>query len=89
VPEDALLPLGGAVFVWLVKAGAADRREVTIGVRTAGWAEIVAGVEAGDSVVVGGAERLFPGAKVMAQVVERRRGAQTAESTAVARPPAR
>lgn len=83
VPEDALLPLGGAVFVWLVKAGAADRREVTIGVRTAGWAEIVAGVEAGDSVVVGGAERLFPGAKVMAQVVERRRGQPSgAESTA-------
>jgi len=82
VPEDALLPLGGAVFVWLVKAGAADRREVTIGVRTAGWTEIVAGVEAGDSVVVGGAERLFPGAKVMAQVVERRRGVQTAESAA-------
>ena len=82
VPEDALLPLGGAIFVWLVKGGAADRREVTIGVRTAGWAEIVAGMEAGDTVVVGGAERLFPGAKVMAQMVERRRGVQTAESTA-------
>ncbi|HJS44738.1 MAG TPA: efflux RND transporter periplasmic adaptor subunit, partial [Gemmatimonadales bacterium] len=84
VPEDALLPLGGATFVWVVKDGAADRRQVSIGVRTAGWAEIQGGgVEAGDQVVVGGAERLFPGAKVMAQVVERRRGQPTgAESTA-------
>ena len=83
VPEDALLPLGGATYVWVVKDGAADRREVSLGVRTAGWAEILGGgVEAGDQVVVGGAERLFPGAKVMPQVVERRRGAQPAESTA-------
>jgi membrane fusion protein (multidrug efflux system) len=92
VPEDALLPLGGATYVWVVKDGAADRRQVSLGVRTAGWAEILGGgVEAGDQVVVGGAERLFPGAKVMAQVVERRRGQPTgAESTATkaADPPA-
>ena len=87
VPEDALLPLGGATFVWVVKDGAADRREVSLGVRTAGWAEIIGGgVEAGDQVVVGGAERLFPGAKVMAQLVERRRGVQTAESAAAKTP---
>jgi membrane fusion protein, multidrug efflux system len=84
VPEDALLPLGGATFVWVVKDGAADRRQVSIGVRTAGWAEILGGgVEAGDQVVVGGAERLFPGAKAMAQVVQRSRGRPTGqESTA-------
>jgi len=40
-------------------------------------------VQAGDQVVVGGLERLFPGAPVMPQVVERHRGAPTgAESTA-------
>jgi membrane fusion protein (multidrug efflux system) len=84
VPEDAVLPLGGAIYVWVVKDGAADRRQVSIGVRTAGWAEIMGGaVDAGDQVVVGGAERLFPGAKVMARVVERPRGPPTgAESTA-------
>ena len=87
VPEDALLPLGGAIFVWVVKEGAADRREVALGVRTAGWAEILGGgVEAGDQVVVGGAERLFPGAKVMAQPVERRRGVQTTESATAKTP---
>ncbi|MFN2572367.1 MAG: efflux RND transporter periplasmic adaptor subunit [Gemmatimonadales bacterium] len=84
VPEDAILPLQGATFVWVVKDGKADRRQITLGVRTAGWAEVQGGaVEPGDSVVVGGLERLFPGAKVMAQLVERHRGAPTgAESTA-------
>jgi membrane fusion protein (multidrug efflux system) len=82
VPEDAILPLQGATFVWVVKDGKADRRQVTLGVRTAGWAEILGGgVEAGDQVVVGGLERLFPGATVMAQVVERHRGAPAAAAT--------
>jgi len=85
VPEDAILPLQGATFVWVVKEGKADRRQVTLGVRTAGWAEILGGaVEPGDQVVVGGIERLFPGATVMAQVVERRRGTPAA-ATAEAR----
>jgi membrane fusion protein (multidrug efflux system) len=87
VPEDAILPLEGSTFVWVVKDGKADRRAITLGVRTAGWAEILGGgVEAGDQVVVGGLERLFPQAPVMPQVVERRRGGQPAESTATAPP---
>lgn len=89
VPEDALLPLQGSTYVWVVKDGKADRRQVTLGVRTAGWAEIRGGgVEAGDQVVVGGLERLFPGATVMAQMVERHRGVQTTESTAATTRPA-
>jgi membrane fusion protein (multidrug efflux system) len=88
VPEDALVPVQGATFIWVIKAGKADRRQVSVGVRTAGWAEIQGGVEAGDSVVVGGGERLFPTAPVMARLVERHRGAPTGqESTAgTARP---
>ena len=83
VPEDALLPTQGATFVWVVKDGKANQHQVTVGVRTAGWAEVRSGVEAGDQVVVGGLERLFPNAPVMARVVERHRGAPTgAESTA-------
>ncbi len=90
VPEDALLPMQGATFIWVIKAGKADRRQVSVGVRTAGWAEIQGGVEAGDSVVVGGGERLFPTAPVMARLVERHRGAPVAqESTAATNRPAR
>src|SRR2546426_5481688 len=84
VPEDAILPLQGSTFVWVVKDGKTDRRQVTLGVRTAGWGELQGGgIEAGDQVVVGGAGRLVPNAPVMPQVVERHRGAPTgAESTA-------
>jgi len=89
VPEDAILPVQGSTYVWVVKEGKADRRQVTLGVRTAGWAEIQGGgIDAGDQVVVGGAERLFPGAPLMAQVVERHRGAQTTESGGAAAPAA-
>jgi membrane fusion protein (multidrug efflux system) len=89
VPEDALLPMQGATFIWVIKDGKADRRQVSVGVRTAGWAEIHGGVEAGDSVVVGGAERLFPTAPVMARLVERHRGVPTGqESTSATTHPA-
>ena len=89
VPEDALLPMQGATFVWVVKDAKATQRQVTVGVRTAGWAEVQSGVEAGDQVVVGGLERLFPNAPVMARVVERHRGAPTGqESTAATNRPA-
>jgi membrane fusion protein (multidrug efflux system) len=89
VPEDALLPMQGATFIWVIKQGKADRRQVGVGVRTAGWAEIQSGVEAGDSVVVGGAERLFPTAPVMARLIDRHRGAPTGqESTAASTRPA-
>jgi membrane fusion protein (multidrug efflux system) len=85
VPEDALLPMQGSTFVWVIKDGKADRRQVTVGVRTSGWAEVQGGVDAGDQVVVGGAERLFPSAPVMPKVIERRRGVPIgAESTAAA-----
>jgi len=89
VPEDAILPLEGSTFVWVVKDGKADRRAVTLGVRTAGWAEIQGGgVEAGDQVVVGGLERLFPGANVMAQVVQRSRGRPTGQESTATKPAA-
>lgn len=89
VPEDALLPMQGATFVWVVKDGKANQRQVAVGVRTAGWAEVQSGVEVGDQVVVGGLERLFPNAPVMARVVERHRGAPTGqESTAATTRPA-
>jgi membrane fusion protein (multidrug efflux system) len=89
VPEDALLPMQGATFVWVVKDGKATQQQVSVGVRTAGWAEIHGGVEPGDQVVVGGLERLFPNAPVMARVVERHRGVPTGqESTAATNRPA-
>ena len=71
VPEDAILPLQGADYVWAVTEGLATRRQVELGVRTPGFVELRAGAAAGDTVVVGGLERLTEGTPVMAILVER------------------
>jgi hypothetical protein len=47
---------------------------VVLGVRTPGYVEIRQGIEPGDQVVVGGSERLAPGALVRATVVDRTPG---------------
>jgi len=73
VAEDGILPLQGVDFVWVVADGKATRRQVTLGVRTPGWVEILDGVIAGEHVVVGGLERLVEGAAVLPTVVERHR----------------
>jgi membrane fusion protein (multidrug efflux system) len=72
IPEDAIVALRGETFVWVVKDGKAERRDVELGVRTPGFVEIKSGVSADEQVVVGGQERLAPGAPVMPRVVERR-----------------
>lgn len=77
VPEDALLPLQGAFFVWVSQESKATRRQVGIGVRTPGFVEVKSGVEAGEQVVVGGQERLFEGAALAPTVVDRTPPAKT------------
>jgi membrane fusion protein (multidrug efflux system) len=72
VPEDAILPLQGANFVWVVIDGKATRRQIGLGVRSPGFVEVTSGVDAGDQVVVGGQEKLGEGAPVKATVVERK-----------------
>ena len=71
IPEDAVLPLEGGDFVWVVADGVVTRRAVELGVRTPGFVEIRSGVIVGEPVVVGGLQRLFEGAPVMATEVER------------------
>jgi membrane fusion protein (multidrug efflux system) len=71
IAEDAVLPLQGNYFVWVVIDGKATRRQVELGVRTPGFVESRSGVEAGEQVVVGGQERLAEGAPAAATVVDR------------------
>jgi membrane fusion protein, multidrug efflux system len=87
IPEDAVLPLQGATFVWVIVNGKATRRPLELGVRTPGFVEAKNGVEAGEQVVVGGQERLSEGAPAAPKVVERapQRGGS---DTAAARQPA-
>ena len=72
VPEEAILPIQGATFVWVVTDGKAARQQVSIGVRIPGFVEIKSGIDAGDQVVVGGLERLSEGMPVNAAVVDRK-----------------
>ncbi len=72
IPEDAVLPLQGSNFVWVVADGKATRRQVELGVRTPGFVEVKTGVEDAEQVVVGGQERLAEGAPVQATLVQRR-----------------
>lgn len=71
VPEDAILPLEGRNFVWVVEEGRADRREVELGVRTPGFVEIRQGMSPGEQVVVGGLQQLREGAPVTPILVQR------------------
>ena len=82
IAEDAVLPLQGNNFVWVAANGKATRRQVELGVRTAGFVEARGGVEAGEQVVVAGQERLAEGAPVAPKVLDRlpQRGIESADS---------
>jgi membrane fusion protein (multidrug efflux system) len=81
IPEDAVIPLQGSTFVWVAERAKATRRQVELGVRTPGFVEVKSGVEPGETVVVGGQERLAEGAPVAPRLVPRappRRGEENA-----------
>lgn len=67
VPEQAIFPRGEKQFVYVVQDGKAALREVQLGQRIPGKAEVVAGLAAGETLVVSGIQRLNPGAPVTAQ----------------------
>ena len=83
IPEDAVLPLQGSNFVWVIADGKATRRQVELGVRTPGFVEVTSGVEEKEQVVVGGQERLGEGAPVNATLVQRRPTSGREESATV------
>ena len=67
IPEDAIQPLRTANIAWVVENGKASRRVVQLGVRSAGFVEVLSGVKAGELVVVGGLERMGEGMPLMAR----------------------
>ncbi|MGH2362555.1 MAG: efflux RND transporter periplasmic adaptor subunit, partial [bacterium] len=64
VPEEALSPRQGKQYLFLVENGRAVEREVELGARTPGLAEIRSGISAGDVVVLEGIQRLRDGVPV-------------------------
>ena len=64
IPEEALVPEQDKQYVYLVQDGKAVRREVRIGQRRPGSVEIVAGLVAGERVVVEGTVKVRDGGPV-------------------------
>jgi membrane fusion protein, multidrug efflux system len=64
VPEEALLAEGTRQFVFVIGDGRAAKREIKIGDRGAGEVEVVSGIKAGDSVVIGGIQKIRNGSAV-------------------------
>lgn len=68
VPEAAIVPRGGQTFVFQVSEGVASLRQVDVGERSPGIVEIASGIQAGDTVVVAGQQKLRDGSPVAPDV---------------------
>jgi RND family efflux transporter MFP subunit len=65
IPRDALVERGGQAFVYKVTDdGTAEQIAVSVQSTVGLWVSVAAGIEAGDRVIVRGAERLAPGQSV-------------------------
>ncbi len=64
VPEQALVPEQGDVFVFVVKDGSVAKRLIRIGQRRVGAVQVVQGLAAGELVVTEGTQKLRDGASV-------------------------
>ena len=64
IPEQALTPEAERQYVFVVDDGKAARREVRIGGRRPGTVEIIAGLQAGEQVIVEGTQKVRDGAPV-------------------------
>ena len=64
VPEEALLPEQGDVFVYVVQDGKAVKRKITTGQRSVGAVQVSDGLRDGELVVTEGTQKLRDGAGV-------------------------
>lgn len=64
VPEQVLVPEGGRMFVFVVRDGTVEKRQVQIGQRRVGEVQVVEGLAAGELVVTEGTQKLRDGATV-------------------------
>lgn len=66
IPEEALVPREGRQYVFVVQDGKAMEREVTLGARAPGLAEVRSGLESGAQVITEGTQRVRTGSPVQA-----------------------
>ena len=68
MPAEALIPDFNTAFVFVVRDGKAERREVVTGLRTDSRVQIVAGLEPGEMVVTSGLPQLRHGSAVTVEL---------------------
>lgn len=64
VPEQAVIPERGDLFVYVVAGGQVERRTVALGRRSPGEVEVLEGLAAGERVIVEGTQKVRPGVAV-------------------------
>ena len=64
IPEEAIMPMGQQLMVNLLVAGKVERRVIRIGQRLNGWAEVVEGLQGGETVISAGWQKVVPGREV-------------------------
>ncbi len=64
VPEQALVPRQGRQYVYVVEDGKAIEREVELGIRAPGLAEVRQGLRSGELVITEGTQKVRPGTPV-------------------------
>jgi len=64
IPEEALVPRQGRQFVFVIEDGKAVEKQVELGIRAPGLAEIRSGLTAGETVITEGTQKVRNGATV-------------------------
>ncbi len=64
IPEEAVVSFEGKSWVFVIRGNTAERRLVELGTRMPGRVEVLAGLRAGEEVIVGGQHRLHDGDRV-------------------------
>ena len=64
IPEEALVPRQGRQFVFVIEDGKAVERQVELGARAPGLAEVRSGLAAGDTIITEGTQKVRNGAAV-------------------------
>jgi membrane fusion protein (multidrug efflux system) len=64
IPEEALVPRQGRQFVFVIEDGKAVEKQVELGARAPGLAEIRSGLSAGETIVTEGTQKVRNGAPV-------------------------
>jgi membrane fusion protein (multidrug efflux system) len=67
VPEEVLVAEGGRQYLFIVRDGRAERREVKVGQRFTGEAEVAEGLKIGDQVIARGVQKVRHNQPVTAQ----------------------